>query len=546
MAEVVLKSSDAQSTSNPFDVDLFATFSSPGASPVRVRGFYDGAFVWKIRFMPGLAGTWTYITDCDSDPALDKQAGSVVVLPSNTPGASPVRVRNTRRFEHADGSPHFSVGTTSYAWIHQNETLIANTVKTLGDEATPFNKMRMTIFPKWYEYNHVEPAFFAYEGTGPAVWDFTRFNVTFWQRLDERIMELQRANVQADLILFHPYDNGHWGFDCMGGRDAANYSTVNDERYLRYLVARVGAYRNVWYSMANEWDLVKCKARGLPDASPVWDRLFEVLAAEDVHGHLTSIHNCVQLYDHSRPWITHISSQGGYDMAHIKVKYAPKPIVWDEVMYEGDIPSGWGALTGGQMADRYWWALSYGIYCGHGETILHDGDAQDMSQVLWWSKGNVLRGDSPTRIKWFSKLAAPLFDSITCTCAGWGGALCDPSCTGKHTMGDGMNVATDERTFFVVHSSAYNNPSHAPQTSTLDLPEGDWELHPVDFWNMQVLAPTATLRGGGNVALTGAELTFANLTTNATLAPCGRSSATCCDKDAHACTPYMALLKRAS
>ena len=36
MAEVVLESSDCN-PSNPFDVDLFATFSSPGASPVRTR-----------------------------------------------------------------------------------------------------------------------------------------------------------------------------------------------------------------------------------------------------------------------------------------------------------------------------------------------------------------------------------------------------------------------------------------------------------------------------------------------------------------------------
>ena len=118
------------------------------------------------------------------------------------------------------------------------------------------------------------------------------------------------------------------------------------------VVARLSAYRNVWWSMANEWDLVKCKHEGVPDSPVVWDRLFEVLAEEDKFGHLTSIHNCMVLYDHSKPWITHISSQGGYDMAHIKLKYAPKPIVWDEVMYEGDIPSGWGGLTGGQMVDR--------------------------------------------------------------------------------------------------------------------------------------------------------------------------------------------------
>ena len=76
-----------------------------------------------------------------------------------------------------------------------------------------------------------------------------------------------------------------------------------------------------------------------------------------------SIHNGKLLYNHSQPWISHISLQG-HDVGQLdmaKSTWWPssgsaamkKPIVWDEVMYEGDIPSGWGALTGGQMADRY-------------------------------------------------------------------------------------------------------------------------------------------------------------------------------------------------
>ena len=59
--------------------------------------------------------------------------------------------------------------------------------------------------------------------------------------------------IQADVILFHPYDAGHWGFDNMGAE--------NDDRYLRYMIARLGAYRNVWWSLANEWDYFTPKRR---------------------------------------------------------------------------------------------------------------------------------------------------------------------------------------------------------------------------------------------------------------------------------------------
>ena len=60
---------------------------------------------------------------------------------------------------------------------------------------------------------------------------------------------LKDLGIEADLILFHPYDGGHWGFDRMGQN--AN------QLYLKYVIARFSAYRNVWWSMANEYDLMQ-------------------------------------------------------------------------------------------------------------------------------------------------------------------------------------------------------------------------------------------------------------------------------------------------
>ena len=190
------------------------------------------------------------------------------------------------------------------------------------------------------------------------------------------------------------------------------------------------------------------------------------------------------------------------------------------------------------MTDRYWWGLSYGIYVGHGETVL-TAKVGDDDQVLWWSKGNVLRGESPPRIAWFADQARSRgwYESITCSCTGWGGqTLCDDSCLGTYkAMGDGMNLVTDEQTWFLLHSSAYNKPSHGPDASTIALPAGKWEVLPVDTWNMQVLPSVATLTGGGSssggVQIAASLFTAAKqLTSNETLAPCKRSSASCCRK----------------
>ena len=58
---------------------------------------------------------------------------------------------------------------------------------------------------------------YPYIGAPPNQWDnFDTFIVTFWQRLDDIIRRLQDVGIIVDLIMFRPYDHGHYGFDCMG------------------------------------------------------------------------------------------------------------------------------------------------------------------------------------------------------------------------------------------------------------------------------------------------------------------------------------------
>jgi hypothetical protein len=87
------------------------------------------------------------------------------------------------------------------------------------------------------------------------------------------------------------------------------------------------------------------------------------------------------------------------DTPQLRARYG-KPVVWDEQKYEGDIPEGWGALSGAQETDRFWWALSLGVHAGHSETILR-ADTRDDAQPLWWAKGGKLVGEAPRRVSWF-------------------------------------------------------------------------------------------------------------------------------------------------
>jgi hypothetical protein len=301
----------------------------------------------------------------------------------------PVQVANAFHFAYADGAPYKQLGTTCYAWTSQPTALQEQTLKTLAD--APFNKIRMCVFPKRYNWNQNEPELYAFEGTPPNKWDFTRFNPQFFQAFEKRVLQLRDMGIEADIILLHPYDEAHWGFDRMP--DEA------DDRYLRYIVARLAAIRNVWWSMANEYDFMTEKQES------DWDRMIQVVHDADPFHRLLSIHNGTRIYDHNNPLLTHASIQNGsaVEDAGRAVLYRDvyrKPVVFDEVKYEGNIPSRWGQLSPEEMVYRFWQGTVAGTYVGHGETYLSPDD------VLWWAKGGVLKGQSPPRLKFLRDVLA--------------------------------------------------------------------------------------------------------------------------------------------
>jgi hypothetical protein len=378
---------------NPFsDVQLSARFQN-GARILDVEGFYDGEGIYRLRFMPDQPGEWRYETR-SSARELDGVSGALTCSPPRPGVHGPVGVANTHHFAYADGKPHLSFGTTCYAWLHQPEELQEETLRTL--QTAPFNKLRMCLFPKDYTYNQNEPLDFVFapsaEGAG---FDFSRFNPAFFHRLEQRIAQLGELGIEADLILFHPYDR--WGFSRM--------PAAVDDRYLRYVVARLAAYRNVWWSLANEYDIMPAKQ------TTDWDRFFRILQTRDPYQHPRSIHNWQGMdvhdtrtfYDHGKPWVTHCSVQHGHVdlVAQWRFLYR-KPVVVDECCYEGDLPNGWGNLTAEEMVRRFWETTVRGGYCGHGETYL------DPRDVIWWSKGGVLKGGSPRRIAFLRRVLESL------------------------------------------------------------------------------------------------------------------------------------------
>jgi hypothetical protein len=463
--ELTLPGPDA---GNPFlEVSFTARFQQ-GGRVVETEGFYDGAGVYRLRFMPDAPGEWRYETRSNA-PALDGLSGTLTCVEPRPGVHGPVGVARTYHFAYADGTPHLSFGTTCYAWVHQPEELQEATLRTLA--AAPFNKLRMCLFPKDYTYNQNEPADFVFpRQPGAAGFDLERFDPAFYRRLERRIAQLGELGIEADLILFHPYDR--WGFSRLPAQV--------DERYLRYTLARLSAFRNVWWSMANEYDVMPAKQ------SADWDRFFRIVQTHDPYQHPRSVHNWQGLdthdtrtfYDHAKPWVTHCSVQHPYvDLAAQWRETYRKPVVIDECCYEGNLPNGWGNLTAEEMTRRFWEATVRGGYCGHGETYLDPGE------VIWWSKGGTLKGGSPQRIAFLRRVLESLPP----------GGL-DPlgEMTNTH-----MQSAGQPGRFYLTYFG-FRQPGEV----TVTIPAaGPFRAEVIDTWNMTIAALPEPVQGRAVIPL---------------------------------------------
>jgi hypothetical protein len=460
------------SSGNPhLDVNFEGLFAF-GSRSLRVPGFYDGDSQYKLRFMPDSEGAWTYQT-ISNRPELNGLGGGFDCSTARPGMHGPVQVRNRFHFAHADGTPYFPFGTTCYAWTHQPLEMQAETLETL--KQTRFNKLRMGVFPKDYIYNSNEPLYSSFERDASGKEDFDRPNPVMFRHFEAQIGALRDLGVEADIIIFHPYDR--WGYCNMGAE--------RDFRYVRYLVARLAAYSNVWWSLANEYDF-------LLDSKPIaqWDRYFHIIEECDPYRHLKSIHNGepTMNFNHRKPWVDHVCIQN-WDVkrtADWRTEWG-KPIVNDEPEYEGDIPRPWGNISARELVHRFWLTVMRGGYAGHGETFLHPRD------LLWWAKGGQLRGESWRRIGFLRDLIeADVANGLT------------PITPSERWEFNRVSGARDGDVLYLYFGE------HQPRAWAVGLPkeDGDYQIDLIDTWEMTVsplqraplpVSPRLRQRGGALV-----------------------------------------------
>jgi len=392
---------------NPFeDVTLTAWFTT-GSTTKEVNGFYDGGSTWKIRFMPEETGQYNFRTESNYK-GFSGLTGSFQSVGPSPGNQGPVRVDKKYHFSYADGTPCFIMGTTIYNWIFRPAELRQNTLESL--EAYQFNKARMVVFPQYFKLpsgdNVFEGIDISYEPDMPPykgklyAFDYRNFNVEYFRNLENRIRELRDIGVEADVILFHNYDFGLWGIDDGLSDDDALF-------YLDYLMVRISSLRNVWWSLANEYDLVMPEgknARSVPDRRD-WDRIGNYIMNNDPYNHPRSVHEWSKIYP-NRPWMTHVSCQkpDTYNLLIRLKKEYQKPVICDEYQYEGNIADGWGNLTPQQAVFRHWLSVMAGAYATHGDCYVADTNIKDS----FFTYGGEITVKGSSRLKFLKEIVEQL------------------------------------------------------------------------------------------------------------------------------------------
>lgn len=148
----------------------------------------------------------------------------------------------------------------------------------------------------------------------------------------------------------------------------------------------------------------------------------------------------------------------------------------DECRYEGNINQAWGNSTAEEMVRRFWEGICAGGYVGHGETYLHP------KEILWWSKGGSLHGDSAPRIQFLKDVVEDGPHGLT------------PS-----DLSGFSAVAGVEGEYYLAYTGNSQSAS-----KDLELPEdGVFEIDVIDTWEMTVDSMAGTFTGICSVTLPG-------------------------------------------
>jgi hypothetical protein len=372
---------DSTPEGNPFtDVRVRTTFTPQGGTPVEVDGFCDDqeGRCFRVRFCPSLADTeyeYTLTTNIEADK---KYTGSFRT--TRPKGMQPVIVNpeHPKHFQFAlSRQPFYHIGLTAYHLLdisnddRQIESLLDYCVRH------GFNKVRflLTGYPRdndtrskseykfegdlWKLPNYGAPPgelnpLPAWLGE-PHRYDFTRFNVAYWQKADRAVRAMRDRGIIATCIVTIEKQNLPREYGAL---------TEHEKRLYRYAVARLAAFSNVWWDLGNEHNEYR---------KPDWAaKMGDLVKKWDPYDRLCSAHGYADWNYDNQSWADYIITQQYGNCTEVnewvlKYREITKPYVNEEYGYEGLLDEPKHGLNADWVRKCHWSIAMAGGYATYGD-----------------------------------------------------------------------------------------------------------------------------------------------------------------------------------
>jgi hypothetical protein len=293
---------------NPFtDATLNGWFES--ADRTRrwpVEGFCDSedGSVFRIRFMPPAAGDYRYFVEYRQGRGSKNSTGTFHASDGHHRG--PIRVDPQYRWHfiwEGTGEHYFFNGTTAF-WLMgwSDDRVIESSLERF--HRLKINRIRVTVAGRsnqaygepvivrsnWTTFITPWPAQLPEDIFHPG-FDYSRFNVAYWQKFERALRFARDKDMIISLIL-----------DMNDSRVHPFPFSAEEHRFIRYAVARFGAFSNITWDLGDDLDLYR-------DSGWV-HRVGTLLEEWDPYEHLATSHPVDNLnQDRTSDWFGFTSFQ---------------------------------------------------------------------------------------------------------------------------------------------------------------------------------------------------------------------------------------------
>ena len=417
MYEIALES-DSPVKGNPFtDIEVRAVFTPEGGSPIEVDGFCDEqkGRCFRVRFCPSIAETkYTFVLTTN---LANNKKYTDSFQTTSPEGMEPVIVNpdKPRHFQFASsGKPFYHMGLTAYHLLDPSND--DRQIEELVDYCVQhgFNKVRflLTGYPR--DNDTRNPNEYTFEGDPwklpnygalpgelnplpawfgkPHEYDFTRFNVTYWQKADRAIEAMRDRGIVATCIVT---------IEKQGLPKEYGVLTDHEKRLYRYAVARLAAYSNVWWDLGNEHNEYR---------KPDWAaKMGDLMKKWDPYDRPCSAHAYADWLYGDQSWAGYIITQQYGNCVEVNqwvLKYRPiaKPYVNEEYGYEGVLDEPKHGLNADWVRKCQWSIALAGGYATYG----------DWTAGSPFYTGQIGQGKAPAQLRYlrqtFESLPYPLME----------------------------------------------------------------------------------------------------------------------------------------